>query len=103
MVSRFFTDNIVVYRAVKSTGLGGEKINTYTSYIDVIGSFQNLGGSKSAVNDIDAYRKNKVFFCDIVDVKEKDRIYYDGKFYNIMDAPKIWGHHMELSLEIKST
>jgi hypothetical protein len=103
MVSRYKTDSVVVYRSTTTIGAGGEKIKTYSTHLDIIGSFQNLSGSKSAINNIDAYRKNKIFFCDIADIIETDRIYYDSKFYNIIDAPKIWGHHMEILMEIKST
>jgi len=101
--SRYLTDSITVYRSTQTRGAGGEIIKTWSSYIDAIGSFQNASGIESIINNQNAFRKTKKFFCDIVDILETDRIIYDGKTYEILNVSNVWGHHLEIDMQIRST
>lgn len=104
MKSYFFTDTITVFRSTSETrGNGGEIIKTWSSYIDVIGSFQYQTGNRQDNNNIETYVNNISFYSEIVDITEKDYIKYDGKTFDIVDIIKPFNHHMEISLQFRST
>jgi hypothetical protein len=105
MHSDYFNDTIIVLRySTNSTkGIGGEIVRTYTTYIKVNGSFQNISGGWSQVKNIDAFRKTKKFFCNCVDIIDTDRIQYQDKIYEINNVSNIMNHHLEIDLQIRST
>ncbi len=104
MDSRYLTETITVFRSTSSTrGVGGQIIKTWSSYIDVMGSFQNASGIESIINNQNAFRKTKKFYCNIVDILDTDQIVYDGKYYQINNVSNIWDHHLEIDMQIRST
>lgn len=104
MDSVFKTDMVIFYRSSSSTsGSGGETIHSFTTHLTVLGSFQNVSGVWSNVNDQEAFRKTKVFYCDVVDVLEGDRIRYGGVDYEVTNVSNMWDHHLEIELQRRST
>lgn len=103
MNSKFFSDTIIVYRSTSTRGAGGEIIKTWSSYIDVVGSFQNASGIQSLINNQNAFRKTKNFYCNIVDILDTDRIVYGSKTYEITNVSNVTDHHMEIQMAIRST
>jgi hypothetical protein len=104
MDSIFFTDSVTIYRSTSSTsGLGGESVKTFTTHLTVSGSFQNASGDWSNKNDQEAFRKDKRFFCNVVDVLEGDKIRYNSVDYEVTNVSNMWGHHLEVDLQRRST
>jgi hypothetical protein len=101
--SKFFTDDVIVYRSTIAKGVGGEIVETYSTYITIRGSFQNASGNWNESNEIEAYRKTKTFFCDIMDITDRDYLYYGGKTFEIVNVSNIAGHHLEINLQSRST
>jgi hypothetical protein len=101
--SRYFNDSVIVYRSSSTRGSGGEIIKTYSTYLDVVGSFQNGSGQMGIINNQFAFRKTKRFFCNIVDILDTDRIIYSGKTYEIVNVANVAGHHLEIDLQARST
>ena len=100
---RYYTDEVTSYRYTVTVGSGGEKVKSWTTSVTVIGSFQNVSGDWNVVNDQEAFRKRKKFYCPVVDIIDKDYIYYGNKTYDILDVQNIWNHHLEIELESRST
>lgn len=104
MVSRLFVDTVTVLRSTSNTtGTGGELLPIYTTYIDVVGSFQSISGqSWQIVNQIESFKKMKNFYCGLEDIVDNDRIRKDGIDYNILDVSR-YDDHINVVLESRST
>ena len=100
MVSYFYNDSVTVLRSFSSMstrGIGGQLIQTWSTYIDVVGSFQKVNANWSIIQNIQDYRKNKMFYCDIVDIVDTDQIRYNGKDYFIVTVDPVV-NHLEIML-----
>ena len=104
MESRYKTEWVTIYRSTSSTsGLGGEVISSFTTHLTVLGSFQNATGDWSNINDQEAFRKTKTFYCDVVDLLDGDRIRYGGVDYEVINVSNMWGHHLEVEMQRRTT
>lgn len=104
MVSRFYNDTVTLLKLAETTDTGGEILKTYSTYCDIIGSFQTNSGQWSENNDILAYRKTKTFYCDVsYQINDYDMIRYNSIDYEIIDVANQFGHHLEVSLQKRST
>lgn len=104
MNSDFFTEVATIERFSTFTrGNGGEIIETWTSQFDINGSFQKTSGEWTIVDGQRAFRKERMFYCDIADIYDKDRLIINSRTYEIREIQNVFNHHLEIELEYRST
>jgi len=101
----FFRDTITFLTSSEVIGKGGEKVQTFTTSFELKGSFQNVSGDWNIVNDLEAFRKTKMVYCQYSSlVNDRLRVQYAGKRFDIVEVSNIFNnHHLEISLRARST
>ena len=86
-MSQFYTETVILYKRSSTRGTGGQLVYTYTSNVDISGSFQNLSGTWDISQGIQRHYKTPMFYCNwTTQIEEEDRLVYDNKTYTVVNT-----------------
>lgn len=102
MIERYFVPGIVIERYVEGEDELGNPTKSWQPHLTIDGVIDALTGDEQQVASAPAVVATHMLFCPVVDIKEKDRVKYQGKTYNVkfIDNPMNYGRFLQVSLEV---
>lgn len=99
-IENFYKPGYTIKRPILSIDSGGSPIETFSDFITASGRMRPLTGNEILANEKLGLVTSHRFYCAMIDVEEKDRIYdsntentYEVKF---VKDPMEMGDHLEI-------
>lgn len=103
MVS-YFTEKYSIERySTWTRGEAGQRIQTWSTHIDVLGSFQQRTGNKAINTSEQDFMRTFILYTEVADIVDSDRIVdvaTTGRIYEILTVKNLAGHHLEIDCDI---
>lgn len=103
-IDSYYKSGFTIKRAVNTVDAGGSPIETFSDLSITYGRMRPLNGTEILANEALGLKTSHRFYCPVIDVVEKDRIYdsdrnktYDIKF---VKNPMDWDSHLEIDCEL---
>lgn len=82
-IEKYYKPGIEVKRNNPTpNGIGGW-VDSYELHLEIVGRIRPLSGSELEIADKLTVRSTHRLYCAVCDIKEADRVYYDGRIYNV--------------------
>ena len=103
-MSVFYTETFDVYRATEATDANTGEVNeTFTANSTNNPGFIYTKESFEWTGDVGRDVGQRKLICDTsVDVRDNDEIRHDGNEYQVKRVYNVFGHHLEIILELKA-
>lgn len=101
-IDRLLIHDATVQRFIKSRGPGGVYKETWSDLTSIPCRFTGVSPRSTATEpeqQLEFPTQSKVFTRHDADIKEKDRLKFDGKIYEVIDTPynpSFLNHHLEV-------
>ncbi|SFJ83196.1 phage head closure protein [Thermoflavimicrobium dichotomicum] len=102
-IERFFVPGFELWRYTESSDELGNQVKVWSKVADLVGIMDAVTGTEQQVANAPQVTATHMFFTYAdTNIREKDRIRYKCKEYNILfiDDPMNYGRFLQVSLEL---
>lgn len=99
-IDTYYKSGFTIKRPIPSVDSGGSPVETFSDFLTTSGRMRPLTGTEILANEKLGLVTSHRFYCPVIDVEEKDRIYnsttentYEVKF---VKDPMEMGDHLEI-------
>lgn len=103
MISRYFKPGIKTQRYIEGSDELGNPTKEWTDYLTISGVIDSVTGYESSIAGKSTVVSIPMLFCFPCDIREKDRVIYDSKVYEVtyVDDPMTFSRFLQVHLELK--
>lgn len=99
-IKSFYKPGITVMRndPIKN-GIGGQR-DYFEVHLVIDGLIRPISGDEMRISDKMTLKSNYRMYCDVVDIKETDRVYYGDNEFDVVfvSNPMDMGNHLQVDL-----
>ena len=102
MISKYYESGIVIQRLTQvSNGMGGYT-DTWSTHLTINGRIRPLNGNERLSADKTTLFATHRLYCDVIDIKESDRVLYNSKIYQVKFVSNVmnFDRHLQVDLEL---
>lgn len=100
-MQKYFKSGIVVERYTETRDDFGGIVEAWVTHLEIEGRIRPLSGNERLASSKETLFANYRLYCNVADIKNTDRVVYDGKTYNIkfVADPMDFGRFLQVDLE----